>query len=104
MEKDAELKLNSLAVDGGVSKNNFLMQFQSDILGVNLKRPISTETTVLGAVFLCGLGLNVWKNLDEISAQWQIGKEFSPNMTKEKAEKLYANWKRAVLRCLDWQE
>ncbi|HPG91962.1 MAG TPA: glycerol kinase GlpK [Clostridia bacterium] len=104
MEKDAELKLNSLAVDGGVSKNDFLMQFQSDILGVKLKRPISTETTVLGAVFLCGLGLGVWKNLDEISNKWQIGKDFSPLMQTEKAEKLYTDWKRAVLRCLDWAE
>lgn len=104
MERDAGVQLKFLAVDGGVSKNDFLMQFQSDVLGVNIKRPTSTETTVLGAVFLCGLGLKVWENLDQISSQWKMAKEFEPILEKEKAEKLYHDWKRAVERSLDWQE
>lgn len=104
MQRDAGAKLVSLAVDGGAAKNDFLMQFQSDVLGAALKRPLSTESTVLGAVYLCGLGLGVWNGLEQISQNWRLGKKFSPKMPVQQAEKLYDGWLRAVRRSLDWQE
>lgn len=104
IEKDAGTKLTSLAVDGGAAKNDFLMQFQSDILGVALKRPRTTETTALGAAYLCGLGLGVYGGLEQISEKWREGKTFTPKMPVEQAQKLYRGWQRAVSRSFDWQK
>jgi glycerol kinase len=96
MEEDSGIKLLSLRVDGGAVKNNFLMQFQADLLGTNVDRPIISETTALGAAFLAGLAVGYWKSKDEIRASWQINKTFIPNIDIESREKLYSGWKKAV--------
>ncbi len=104
MELDSGACTHSIAVDGGAAGNDFLMGFQADILGVEVKRPLYTEATALGAVYLCGLGLNVWKSLDEIKEKWALERVFTPQMPKERVEKLYKGWQKAVSRCLDWEE
>ncbi len=104
MQKDAKINLNSLKVDGGASANNFLMQFQSDILGVPVLRPYEKETTALGAAYLAGLAVGFWKDQKEISTIQEMEKEFIPAMQKEKADYLYSNWKRAVERSLNWDK
>ncbi|WFO74860.1 glycerol kinase GlpK [Desulfurococcaceae archaeon MEX13E-LK6-19] len=102
MKKDTGLEIKVLKVDGGASKNNFLMQFQADILGVRVIRPVILETTSLGAAYLAGLAVGVWKNLDEIIRLWRPEKEFTPRMSVEEREKLYSGWKQAVERALGW--
>ncbi|KXG76970.1 Glycerol kinase [Fervidicola ferrireducens] len=104
MQKDSGITLTNLKVDGGAVANNFLMQFQSDILGVPVSRPKVTETTALGAAYLAGLAVGYWKDMDEIAAKWQIDREFKPAMAMEVREKLYAGWKKAVKRALDWEK
>jgi glycerol kinase len=96
MEADSGIALKTLRVDGGAVKNNFLMQFQSDMLGVPVERPIINETTALGAAYLAGLAVGYWKDRNEIAAQWQLERRFEPQMAKEKQEALYAGWKKAV--------
>ena len=103
MEEDSGIKLSTLKVDGGATANNFLMQFQSDILGVEVQRPMVTETTALGAAYLAGLAVNFWKSKDEITANWAVDKNFLPDMTDEKRDNLYNGWKRAVERSKDWE-
>ncbi|NLG85904.1 MAG: glycerol kinase GlpK [Firmicutes bacterium] len=104
MIQDSGINLTALKVDGGAVVNDFLMQFQSDILGVPVQRPRITETTALGAAYLAGLAVDYWQNQDEIAAKWQIDREFVPTMPQEKQEKLYRGWKRAVERALKWEE
>ena len=96
MEDDAGIKLKSLRVDGGAVKNNLLMQFQSDILQVNVDRPVITETTALGAAYLAGLAVGFWQSKDEIAAQWLVDESFKPSLAKEKITALYGGWKMAV--------
>jgi len=96
MEIDSGIKLAALKVDGGAVKNDFLMQFQSDILGVPVERPVVQETTALGAAFLSGLAVGVWKNKNEVTQNWKLDKRFEPVMSAEKREELYAGWVRAV--------
>jgi glycerol kinase len=96
MEIDSGIKLAALKVDGGAVKNDFLMQFQSDILGVPVERPVVQETTALGAAFLSGLAVGVWKNKNEVTQNWKLDKRFEPVMPAEKREELYAGWVRAV--------
>ncbi|MBJ8107263.1 MULTISPECIES: glycerol kinase GlpK [Bacillus cereus group] len=96
MEADSGIELNTLRVDGGAVKNNFLMQFQSDMLGVPVERPVINETTALGAAYLAGLAVGYWKNQDEIKAQWHMDKRFEPTMEAETSEELYAGWKKAI--------
>ena len=96
MEADSEINLKNLRVDGGVVMNNFLMQFQSDLLNVPVERPIINETTALGAAYLAGLATGFWSSKEEISNQWAIDRCFEPEMTKEKRELLYNGWKKAV--------
>ncbi|GEB75780.1 glycerol kinase GlpK [Sporolactobacillus inulinus] len=96
MEEDSGIKLKKLRVDGGASMNNFLMQFQSDILGVAVERPTSSETTALGAAFLAGLAVGMWKNESEIAEIWKIGKQFDVAMDEATRQKLYLGWKKAV--------
>ena len=96
MEADSEINLKTLRVDGGVVMNNFLMQFQSDLLNVPVERPIINETTALGAAYLAGLATGFWSSKEEISNQWAIDRCFEPEMTKEKRELLYNGWKKAV--------
>lgn len=103
MEEDSSIKLSKLKVDGGASRNNFLMQFQSDILGVEVQRPMITESTALGAAFLAGLSVGFWENKKEISAKLIIENSFVPFMEDEIRNKLYEGWKKAVERSLKWE-
>jgi glycerol kinase len=104
MEEDSGLKLSTLKVDGGATANNFLMQFQSDILGTQVKRPMVTETTALGAAYLAGLAVGFWESKDEITKNWAVDRTFESVMADEKRTKLYSNWQRAVKRSMDWEE
>jgi glycerol kinase len=96
MEADSGISLKTLRVDGGAVKNNFLMQFQSDILGVPVERPVVNETTALGAAYLAGLAVGYWKDQSEIAKQWNIDRTFEPSMSEEKRNELYEGWKKAV--------
>ena len=100
MEEDSGITLKALKVDGGACANNFLMQFQADILGVQVDRPEVIETTALGAAYLAGLAVGYWKNKEEICENWAISKGFEPNMEDEKREKLLEGWHEAVNRSL----
>ena len=103
MEQDSDIKVKDLRVDGGASSNNFLMQFQSDILDVNIDRPEIIETTALGVAYLAGLAVGFYKNKNEITSKWKVQKEFTPNMDENKRTKLYKGWKRAVSRAIQWE-
>ena len=102
MSADSGLPLDTLKVDGGAVVNDFLMQFQADILGVPVQRPAVTETTALGAAYLAGLAAGFWTSQDEIAGQWQLEREFEPAMSADQRESLYAGWQRAVERARDW--
>ncbi|MDL2229152.1 glycerol kinase GlpK [Treponema sp. OttesenSCG-928-L16] len=102
MEKDTGISLSQLKVDGGASRDRFLMQFQADILGTEVRRPVIRETTALGAAYLAGLATGVWKDLEEIRALWSCDTSFTPNMEGERREKLIAGWHKAVGRSTDW--
>ncbi len=104
MEEVSGIDLTSLKVDGGASANNFLMQFQSDILNAKVQRPQCIETTALGAAYLAGLAVGYWRNKDEIRENWMLGSEFEPEMETEHREKLLKGWKRAVKCALAWAE
>lgn len=104
MEKDAGMTLSQLRVDGGASRDRFLMQFQSDILGKEVRRPVIRETTALGAAYLAGLAVGVWKSCDELKNLWHCDFTFKPEMAQEKREKLLRGWHKAVGRSLDWEE
>ncbi|PFG06331.1 glycerol kinase GlpK [Bacillus sp. es.034] len=96
MEADSGISLKKLRVDGGAVKNDFLMQFQSDLLSVPVERPVVNETTALGAAYLAGLAVGFWKDREEISKQWNKEKQFEPEMAAETQEELYGGWKKAV--------
>lgn len=96
MEKDAGIQLKALRVDGGAVKNNFLMEFQSDILNVPVERPVVNETTALGAAYLAGLAVGYWDSQEEIASQWAVDRAFEASMDEEKREELYAGWKKAI--------
>lgn len=96
MEKDSDIKVNNLRVDGGAVKNNFIMQFQADLLNVEVERPEVSETTALGAAYLAGLAVKFWDNKDSIANGWKLEKEFKPEMDDKKRTKLYKGWKKAV--------
>ncbi|PPA71980.1 glycerol kinase GlpK [Jeotgalibacillus proteolyticus] len=96
MEKDSGIKLSKLRVDGGTVKNDFLMQFQSDLLHVPVERPVINETTALGAAYLAGLAVGYWESRDEIADMWKVEKDFDPSMEEEKSEELYSGWQKAV--------
>jgi len=100
MGADSGIALQTLRVDGGMVANNFLMQFQADILGVPVERPAVTETTALGAAYLAGLACGFWKSQEEIAAQWGVERRFEPKMSVDHRETLYAAWKAAVKRTL----
>lgn len=102
MEMDAGRKLNALRVDGGASANNFLMQFQADLLGGQVIRPSCIETTALGAAYLAGLATGFWKNADEVRENWQKERVFEPEISGERREKLLKGWKKAVRCTFDW--
>ena len=102
MSADSGLALEALRVDGGAVANDFLMQFQADILGVPVERPRVTETTALGAAYLAGLAAGIWKSQGEIATQWQLEKTFEPRMSADQSDALYAGWQAAVERARDW--
>ncbi|CBZ04669.1 glycerol kinase [Clostridium botulinum] len=104
MEEDSGIELKALKVDGGACQNNFLMQFQSDILGVEVDRPEVVETTALGAAYLAGLAVGYWKDRNEISQNWAISRSFAPAMEDGKKEKLIKGWHKAVTKAMDWEE
>lgn len=104
MQNDSGIELKSLKVDGGASNNNFLMQFQSDILNVKIDRPKIVETTALGAAYLAGLAVGFFKSKEDIKKRWVCDREFEPKMSEEVREKSYKDWKRAVERSLAWEE
>lgn len=100
MQKDSGILISELKVDGGAARNNFLMQFQADILGCEVIRPTVTETTALGAALLAGLGAGIWKSIDELSGIWKSEKIFSRTSDGLNVEKVRANWRKAVERTL----
>ncbi|QDU38948.1 Glycerol kinase [Maioricimonas rarisocia] len=102
MQRDANIELSRLKVDGGASVNDLLMQFQSDMLDVPVQRPVVQETTALGAAYLAGLAVGVWPDLSEIEKNWALDREFRPAMGADQRESLYAGWQRAVKRSLAW--
>lgn len=104
MLEDSGVSINELRVDGGATVNNFLMQFQADILDTKVTRPKVMETTALGAAYLAGLASGFWKNVDELKKQWQVDQSYEPKMEAENKEALLHNWSRAVKRSLAWIE
>jgi glycerol kinase len=104
MEKDTGARLSELRVDGGASRDGFLLQFQADILGSSILRPVIRETTALGAACLAGLAVGFWKDTDEIKSRWQRDAVFSPGMNPEKRESLISGWHKAVGRSRGWAE
>ncbi|MDX9946146.1 MAG: glycerol kinase GlpK [Bacteroidales bacterium] len=104
MEKDSGIDIRELRVDGGATVNNSLMQFQADLLQASVIRPEITETTALGAAYLAGLATGFWKNIDELSKQWQIDRTFVPVMPHERTESLIRGWKRAIKATVAWSE
>lgn len=102
MEEDAGVKLSSLKVDGGASANDFLMQFQADILNAEADRPVCIETTALGAAYLAGLATGYYKDKEEIKKNWQSGKTFVPKMEESERKNRISGWKRAVKCTLAW--
>jgi glycerol kinase len=104
MEKDGHLDLKMLKVDGGASANNFLMQFQADMLDVEVRRPKILETTALGAAYLAGLSVGLWKDLAQIEALWMLDRSFMSTMTEEARNRRYKGWQKAVLRSLQWED
>ncbi|HBT39009.1 MAG: Glycerol kinase [Thermotoga sp. 50_1627] len=104
MCKECRTELKTLRVDGGASKNNFLMQFQADILNVPVERPKVNETTALGAAYLAGLAVGYWESMQQIESQWQLDRRFVPNMNEKEREELYRGWRKAVERAKRWLE
>jgi glycerol kinase len=102
MQKDADCPVAEVRADGGAARNDLRMQFQADLLGVPVVRPKVTETTALGAAFLAGLAVGFWQSQEEIEAQWQVGRRFTPAMPPERAAELLARWNRAVAATRGW--
>lgn len=96
MEADSGISLKALRVDGGAVANNFLMQFQSDLLNVPVERPVISETTALGAAYLAGLAVGFWKDRSEIAKHWHLDKQFQPDMEQDVREEIYGGWQKAV--------
>ncbi|EJO7144432.1 glycerol kinase GlpK [Staphylococcus pseudintermedius] len=96
MAQDSGIEVNSLRVDGGAVKNNFLMQFQSDLLNIEVERPEINETTALGAAYLAGIATGFWKDKSEIQRRWKLEKSFEPEMNQKESNRLYKGWKKAV--------
>ncbi len=104
MEKDSGVTLKALKVDGGMVYNDTLMQFQSDILGVPVVRPVVAETTALGAAYAAGLAVGYWDNLEDLRQNWQIDKTYEPKMDEDTRATLYKGWLKAVQRSMNWLE
>jgi glycerol kinase len=104
MQQEAGLSLTTLKVDGGAAANGMLLQFQADLLGVPVRRPVVKETTALGAAYLAGLAVGYWDGLDDVRRNWALDREFAPQMGAAQVEKLYAGWTKAVQRSLAWED
>ena len=104
IKSDTGLDIPSLRVDGGGTANNLLMQFQSDILGIDIERHAIAETTALGAAYMAGLATGFWQNTDEIAVNWESDRPFVPTMEESQRERLYSDWQRAVQRSRNWQQ
>jgi len=104
MRQDSGLELAELKVDGGASVNNALMQFQADILDVKVRRPVVYETTALGAAYLAGLAVGYWKDASDITKNWALDREFTPQVDAADRDRRYAQWRKAVDRSLNWLE
>lgn len=102
MQRDTGIDLTELRVDGGMVANEFLMQFQADIMGKPVERPLVTETTALGAAYLAGLAVGFWSSQEEIARNWRLDHRYEPAMTADNREALYRDWKRAVDRARYW--
>ena len=102
MRADSGVELSELRVDGGMVGNALLLQFQADILGVPVVRPVVTETTALGAAYAAGLAERVWSSLDDLRSNWAVGARFEPRMSADRREALMERWRKAVIRSLDW--
>jgi glycerol kinase len=103
MQRESDRPLHSLKVDGGAAANNALLQFQADLLGVPVRRPVVAETTALGAAYLAGLAVGYWDSLDDLRVNWALDREFIPAMEPAEREKRYRGWQRAVERSRDWE-
>jgi len=103
MQQETGIAIKSLRVDGGATANNLLMQFQADILGVEVQRPEVIESTARGAAFLAGIGIGLWKK-EDVTKLWALDKTFTPNMPEEKRKKLYKGWQEAIKRSMKWEE
>jgi glycerol kinase len=99
MQMDAGERISELRVDGGASVNNFLMQFQADILGCPIVRPADVETTALGAAYLAGMATGVWKSTAEVEGFWRAGRRFEPDMDETTRDRMFSGWREAVARC-----
>ena len=104
MNKDSGVDLTALKVDGGMVANNTLMQFQADILGVPVVRPVVAETTALGAAYAAGLAVGFWSNVEDLRQNWQVDKTWEPQMAADKRDAYYHEWKKAVTKSFDWVE
>ena len=104
MQKDAGIELAELKVDGGASANDALLQFQADMLGVKVRRPVVAETTALGAAYLAGLAVGFWSDTGDVTRNWALDCEFSPALPLDRRETLYRGWQKAVGRARDWEE
>jgi glycerol kinase len=104
MQRDSGVPLAALKVDGGAAVNNALMQFQSDVLGVPVQRPVVAETTALGAAYLAGLAVGYWRDQADVAGNWALDREFQPQLDQPSRDHLYRHWQRAVERSRGWQE
>ena len=104
MNQDSGVTLESLKVDGGMVQNDLLMQFQADLLGVPVIRPVVAETTALGAAYAAGLATDLWGETEDLRENWQEDKRWEPSMDSDKRDEYYKYWKKAVTRTFDWFE
>ncbi len=102
MVADSGVPMTEMRVDGGITANSLCMQMQADIMGIDITRPLVSETTALGAAYAAGLAVGVWSNTDELKKQWQQSRRWNPTTTAEDREKGYAGWKKAIERTLNW--
>lgn len=102
MVADSGVPLTEMRVDGGITANSLCMQMQADIMGIDITRPLITETTALGAAYAAGLAVGFWKNTDELKKQWKQSRRWSPSTTDEDRTRGYKGWKKAIERTLDW--
>ena len=104
MKADSDIRLEELRVDGGASVSNIMMQIQANMIGTTVNRPKVVETTALGAAYLAGLAVGVWKSRAEIEGIREVSREFVPQLSKAERDKIYAGWKKAVERSMNWAD